>query len=75
MKQRLPNGNTLIVDPDQRRLLEVTPTKKPEVVWEYYTPIRDWTNNPTTGDYAITGAHRYAPKELPFLEGGQRARP
>ena len=25
MKQRLPNGNTLIVDPDNRRLFEVTP--------------------------------------------------
>ena len=35
MKQRLPNGNTLIVDPDDWLLLEVTPAKK--VVWEYFT--------------------------------------
>ena len=28
MKQRLPNGNTLIVDPDNGRLFEVTPGQR-----------------------------------------------
>src|SRR5207245_9332684 len=36
MKQRLPNGNTLIVDPDNRRLFEVTWGK--ELVWENFLP-------------------------------------
>lgn len=33
---RLPNGNTLVVDRRSHRLLEVSPTG--EVVWEFYAP-------------------------------------
>jgi hypothetical protein len=72
MKQRLPNGNTLIVDPEVGRLLEITAKK--DVAWECFcVPI------PTTetGERRprITGARRYAADELSFLKGGARARP
>jgi hypothetical protein len=61
MKQRLPNGNTLIVDPEYGRLIEVTLDK--ELVWENYGPR------------AITGARRYAPDEVQFLKGVALPRP
>jgi hypothetical protein len=61
MKQRLPNGNTLIVDPDNGRLFEVTPGK--ELVWESFCPR------------PITSARRYGPAELKFLKDGTRTRP
>jgi len=34
--QRLPNGNTLIVETEEGRAFEVT--KEGEVVWEFYNP-------------------------------------
>ena len=40
--QRLPNGNTFIVESNNGRIFEVTPER--EIVWEYYTPER-------SGDY------------------------
>jgi hypothetical protein len=61
MKQRLPNGNTLLTDPDQWRLLEVTPSKEP--VWE------------ARCDGIVTGTWRYTPNELTFLKGKVQARP
>jgi hypothetical protein len=61
MKQRLPNGNTLIVDPDNWLLLEVTQRK--ELVWQ------------SSCGGVVTGARRYHADELPFLKGGSRARP
>jgi hypothetical protein len=64
MKQRLPNGNTLIIDPDNGRMFEVTLRK--ELVWECFCP-RVVT--------ALTGARRYGPDELTFLKGKARARP
>ena len=36
--QRLPNGNTLIVESNNGRAIEVTPGE--EVVWEYFNPYR-----------------------------------
>ena len=36
--QRLPNGNTLIIESLNGRAFEVTPAKK--IVWEYYNPYR-----------------------------------
>ncbi len=36
--QRLPNGNTLIVDSNNGRAIEVTPVR--EIVWEYVNPFR-----------------------------------
>jgi Arylsulfotransferase (ASST) len=63
VKQRLPNGNTLIAEPDQGRLFEVTPSK--ELVWEWFCQ----------GRRGITGMHRYGPGELTFLKPGVRPRP
>jgi outer membrane protein assembly factor BamB len=37
-QQRLPNGNTLIIESDGGRLLEVT--QDGEIVWEYVNPVR-----------------------------------
>jgi hypothetical protein len=73
MKQRLPNGNTLIVDPDNRRLLEVTPGK--ELVWENYCSFPPVPPNQEAGIRAITSARRYGAEELTFLKGEARARP
>jgi hypothetical protein len=65
MKQRLPNGNTLIVDPDNGRLFEVT--SKKECVWECMIPLHSGSS--------ITGASRYAREKLTFLKGDTYARP
>jgi hypothetical protein len=67
---RLPNGNTLIVDSLNHRVVEVTPTG--EIVWEYYATwgpydaerlgTGDESNGPTirqlnaTGSYELTGS-------------------
>jgi hypothetical protein len=40
--QRLPNGNTLITEGSNGRLIEVT--KDLEVVWEYISPYLTWRN-------------------------------
>ena len=72
MCQRLPNGNTLIVDPDNRRLLEVTPDK--ELVWEsVLSPVV--SQSATSPPHAINGARRYRADELTFLKDVTRARP
>jgi hypothetical protein len=73
MTQRLPNGNTLIVDPDNRRLLEVTQGK--ELVWENCCRLLPVPPNQQGSDRAITGARRYRAEELTFLKGVVRARP
>jgi hypothetical protein len=66
MCQRLPNGNTLIVNSEgtdelRGEILEVTANK--EVVWT------------CTCDGYINTARRYSSEELPFLKPGTRARP
>jgi hypothetical protein len=75
IKQRLPNGNTLIVDPDARRLLEVTHEKA--LVWETFCPL--FHINAVPGqrirNHAVTSARRYGADELTFLKGAARARP
>jgi hypothetical protein len=73
MAQRLPNGNTLIVDPDNRRLLEVTRDK--QLVWENFCRWPPAGPHQQAGARAITGARRYSAEELPFLKGVARARP
>jgi hypothetical protein len=73
MSQRLPNGNTLIVDPDNRRLFEVTRGK--ELVWEIFCPVPLAPANQPARACAITGARRYSAEELTFLKGVARARP
>jgi hypothetical protein len=70
--QRLPNGNTLIVDPDHSRLLEVTQDK--EVVWESVLSFFD-SQSASSPPHAINDARRYSVDELTFLKGVARARP
>jgi hypothetical protein len=60
MCQRLPNGNTLVVNSDGGHILEVTPGGEP--VWSCFC------------DGAIRNARRYSVGELRFLKEGQRAR-
>ena len=62
MSQRLPNGNTLIVNSDAGEVFEVTPGQ--EVVWSC-----------SCGRVELYRARRYMPDQLPFLKGEQRARP
>jgi hypothetical protein len=58
MCQRLPNGNTLIVNSEGKEIIEVTQSK--EVVW-------------TCGTHAfITTARRYGPDQVLFLNSGPR---
>jgi hypothetical protein len=72
-QQRLPNGNTLIVDPDNRRLFEVTEGK--ELVWENFCSLPPVRPNQQVAGRAITSARRYSADELTFLKGVARARP
>lgn len=60
MNQRLPNGNTLIVDSEGGQIIEVSHDR--QVVWSY--PVGRF----------ITTARRYSADELPFL-GDRHARP
>lgn len=61
MQQRLPGGNTLIVNPEHGTILEVTAGK--ELVWQCRC------------GGTLTGAGRYRAADLTFLKGGARARP
>jgi hypothetical protein len=61
MSQRLPNGNTLIVNSEGGEILEVTQSK--ELAWS--CSVNDF----------VTTARRYSPDQLHFLKGDQRARP
>ncbi|MDG5775645.1 aryl-sulfate sulfotransferase [Haloarculaceae archaeon H-GB1-1] len=62
---RLPNGNTLITDTHNQRVVEVTP--RGEVVWEFYAPwapydaerrgTGDGSNGPTMRQQNVTGTY------------------
>jgi hypothetical protein len=60
--QRLPNGNTLIVNSEGGEVFEVTPGQ--EVVWSC-----------SCGRVELNRARRYLPEQLAFLKGVARARP
>jgi hypothetical protein len=64
-QQRLPNGNTLISESNNGRLLEVTRDK--EVVWEYRIPERkvDFRGNTVA---TVVFGQRFSREELPFLD-------
>lgn len=70
--QRLPNGNTLIVDPEGMRIFEVTNDK--EMVWELGCQRPSEVEDEFTLG-SVTHARRYAPAQLTFLKGDVRARP
>jgi hypothetical protein len=61
MAQRLPNGNTLVLNSVTGHIREVT--REGEPVWSY--SVRDH----------VPFARRYAPGDLEFLKVGQRPRP
>lgn len=61
MAQRLPNGNTLVVDSEGGEIREVTRGK--EVVWSASAPG------------FVTTARRYGRDQVQFLEGRRYARP
>ena len=61
MSQRLPNGNTLIVNSDAGEVFEVTMER--EVVWTGACGVE------------LKRARRYVPEQLPFLMGEKHARP
>ena len=72
---RLPNGNTLVVDTNNQRVMEVTP--QGEIVWEFYAPwapydaeritYGDEAGGPTIADqnaegtYSVTGSAGLVP--------------
>jgi hypothetical protein len=60
--QRLPNGNTLIVNSVGCEVFEVTSQR--EIVWSC-----------STGKVTLNRARRHMPDNLHFLKGDQRARP
>jgi hypothetical protein len=62
MTQRLPNGNTLVVNSDGGEVLEVTSAR--DVVWSC-----------SSGGVEFKRARRYMPAQLPFVKGDARARP
>ncbi len=61
--ERLPNGNTLITESVQGRLLEVTADG--EIVWEYLSPHRAGAQRELIA--TIMGAQRLDPASLTFL--------
>jgi hypothetical protein len=61
MSQRLPNGNTLLVDSAGGTMYEMTAGR--ERVWSCSVPG------------FLHSARRYSAEQLPFLKGGVRARP
>jgi hypothetical protein len=73
MKQQLPNGDILIVDPKAGRIFEVTRGR--ERVWEFNCSVDDSPVELGMSNLALTGVHRYAPGQLSFLKGSMHARP
>jgi hypothetical protein len=61
--QRLPNGNTLIVETDAGRAFEVTPDRR--LVWEYYSPQRAGPRQEFIA--AILDVVRYPPGYVDWL--------
>jgi hypothetical protein len=64
-QQRLNNGNTLISESNNGRILEVT--RSGDVVWEYKVPDRklDAKGNMVS---TVVFAERFSPESLPFLQ-------
>jgi hypothetical protein len=61
--ERLPNGNTVVCDAANGRLLQMTPDSK--IVWEYVSP-----HMPAPGTRgAIFKSHFYAPEYCPQFKG------
>ncbi len=61
-QQRLPNGNTLITESENGRLIEVTPDKN--IAWEYYIPFVGENDGELVK--IVYPSPRYAPQDLAF---------
>jgi hypothetical protein len=78
--QKLPNGNYFITSSGSGHLIEVTGTEKPEIVWEWFSPLfndkpqcfaRDTDMRPGTElvmNNTIHRAYRYG-KDYPAFQG------
>jgi hypothetical protein len=66
-QQRLANGNTLIVETNNGRAIEVTPGG--EIVWEYRSPHRKTAESGNELVALLMDVVRVDPAELTFLEG------
>jgi len=66
-QQRLPNGNTLIVETNNGRAIEVTPDG--ETVWEYRSPHRKTAESGAELVALLLDLVRVDPDQLSFLEG------
>ena len=64
-QQRLPNGNTLISESNNGRILEVT--REGDVVWEYKIPERTIGHNGIEVATAVF-AERFSQESFPFLQ-------
>lgn len=64
-QQALPNGNVLITESQEGRVLEVTRDAKREIVWEYYNSISPKDGERRVG--LVTLALRIRPEEVSFL--------
>ncbi len=74
MKQHLPNGNVLIIDPEGARILEISHNK--ELVWEFGCPEQLGTQPEEIKPHPIlTGAWRYPTGDLKFLDRNRSPRP
>lgn len=62
--QRLANGNTLVIEGPEGRILEVTPAGK--VVWDYLNPHGGDLKNDGVDARALFRARRYAPDHPAF---------
>jgi hypothetical protein len=67
---RLPNGNTLVVDSMNHRVIEVTPTG--EIVWEMYAPWATYDAERVAHDTGPTIRDQNASGSV-TLHGGSRA--
>ncbi len=63
-QQRLPNGNTLISEGNNGRMIEVSPAR--EIVWEYRVPERSISGKGNETATVVFG-NRFAPAELDFV--------
>ncbi len=64
--QRLPNGNTLILEGLWGRMFQVTP--EGEIVWEYINPrFTQWEESEDMYTNVIFRVRQYTKDELPYL--------
>jgi hypothetical protein len=73
MNQRLANGNTLIIDAEGRKLIEVTRNKN--VVWRWDCKAGNAADGAAPETANFTGARRYTETELPFLKEMRKVAP